>query len=69
MASMASHVRLRFGVVTEAANLILVLLAVQGPEDRCAEIPLGNAWMQQGLTATSKDCGSERTHSEIEISV
>ena len=42
------------------------VVGVQGSGDRSAEITLGRSWMQQGLTATCKDCGSERMQSEAE---
>ena len=54
------------GEVTGKGTLSATVVGVQGSEDRSAEITLGRSWMQQGLTATCKDCGSERMQSETE---
>ena len=51
---------------TGTRTLSATVVGVQGSEDRSAEITLGRSWMQQGLTATCKDCGSERMQSETE---
>jgi hypothetical protein len=47
------------GEETGKCTLSATAVGVQGSEERSAEITLGRSWMQQGLTATCKDCGSE----------
>ena len=47
------------GEETGKRTLSATVVGVQGSEERFAEITPGRAWMQQGLTATCKDCGSE----------
>ncbi len=39
---------------------------VQATEERFAEITLGKAYFQPGLTATGKDCESERMQRDTE---
>ena len=47
------------GEVTGKRTVSATVVGVQASEERSAEITLGRSWMQQGLTATCKDCGSE----------
>jgi len=47
------------GEETGKSTLSATVVGVQASEERSAEITLGRSWMQQGLTATCKDCGSE----------
>jgi hypothetical protein len=47
------------GEETGKSTLSATVVGVQGSEERFAEITPGRTWMQQGLTATCKDCGSE----------
>ena len=47
------------GEETGKRTLSATVVGVQASEDRSAEITLGRSWMQQGLTAACKDCGSE----------
>jgi hypothetical protein len=47
------------GEETGKRTLSATVVGVQASEDRSAEITLERSWMQQGLTATCKDCGSE----------
>jgi hypothetical protein len=54
------------GEETGKRTLSTTVVGVQGSEDRSAEITLGRSWMQQGLTATCKDRGSELRQSETE---
>jgi hypothetical protein len=44
---------------TGKSTLSATVVGVQASEERFAEITSGRAWIQQGLTATCKDCGSE----------
>jgi hypothetical protein len=54
------------GEETGERTLSATVVGVQGSEERSAEITLGRSWVQQGLIATCKDCGSERMQSETE---
>jgi hypothetical protein len=54
------------GEETGTRTLSATAVGVQGSEERFAAITLGRSWMQQGLTATCKDCGSELRQSEAE---
>ena len=54
------------GEETGKRTLSTTVVGVQGSGDRSAEITLGRSWMQQGLTATCKDRGSELRQSETE---
>ena len=47
------------GEETGKRTLSATVVGVQASEERFAEITSGRAWIQQGLTATYKDCGSE----------
>jgi hypothetical protein len=54
------------GEETGKCTLSATVVRAQGSEKRFAEITPGRTWMQQGLTATCNDCGSEPRQSEAE---
>jgi len=47
------------GEVTGTCTLAPTVARAQAAEERFAEITPGRAYVQQGLTTTCKDCGSE----------
>jgi hypothetical protein len=54
------------GEVTGKCTLLPTVVKVQASEERFAEITPGRAYIQQGLTTTCKDCGSEPTGRETQ---